>query len=519
MSNDKMKCALYLRSSKDRHDVSIDAQRRALQELAAKQGCEVEVEYADAVEAANDWKRPGFSLMLLDVERKDRAWDRVLVFDTSRLARDINLARAFRQLCQRRGVKVIFAKIPDADPLSELVMGVVFELLDHIHSMLSREKGLAGMAENVRKGFRAGGRAPYGFSLKHIEVGAIRDGVQVVKTKLAANADAPAIAAYLKARAKGLPARQAARDAGLRLSMSSLVDVEWRALTYAGHTVWNQMATRGVGAGGYQGGAKRRPRAEWMVQPSTHEALIREEEAEAVLSRRAGVTVRRMRGDAYLLSGLLIAPGGRRWHGDQGFYRCGRRRLTAEKLERQILEALKRELLSDPIVRQAAALARAGARPGRIDGELSALQLQAVELERRIGRVRNLMATMQRPADMEPKLTQLVDEKKEVDRQAAALVDQVNTNKVLRVITEADVRQALSAMVEGLEDLDRAQQKARLQTLLHQVTVNPDTLSCSLHYRIPTETGVMVASPRRSDAKPGIVIARKLALYGFRRAA
>jgi site-specific DNA recombinase len=62
----------------------------------------------------------------------------------------------------------------------------------------------------------------------------------------------------------------------VRLKHESLVDVEWRALTYAGCTVWNQTQSRGIGAGGYQGGSKRRPRAEWQIQRATHEALIDE---------------------------------------------------------------------------------------------------------------------------------------------------------------------------------------------------------------------------------------------------
>lgn len=513
-------CALYLRSSKDRHDVSIDAQRRALLELAGRHRLEVVAEYSDAVEAANDWARPGFSRMLVEVENRARGWDRLLVFDTSRLARDINKARAFRQICERRGVKVLYEKIPDADPLSELVMGVVFELLDHIHSMLSREKGLAGMAENVRKGFRAGGRAPYGYELKAIEVGAVRDGAPVTKTRLDPNADAPGISAYLKARAQGLPSRQAARDAGLRLSMSSLVDVEWRALTYAGHTVWNQMATRGVGAGGHQGGAKRRPRADWMIQRGTHPALITDAEAEAVLAHRLNLKATRVRGDAYLLSGILVAPGGRRWHGDAGFYRCGGRRLSAANLERQVLAQIGRELLSEGIVKQALQNLHAAGRPsGRNDTRATALQREAAEIERKIGRVRNLMTTMRNPGAMAPKLEELVDQKAAIDREAASLVDEASAKKVHRLYTEADVRRAIAGMVDGLPGLERAQQKARLQTLLHQVAINPDDLSCWLHYRIPGQTGYSVASPRRAGGKPAMGIVRKLRLYRFRRAA
>ncbi len=60
-----------------------------------------------------------------------------------------------------------------------------------------------------------------------------------------------------------------------------------------------------------------------MVQPETHEALITLVEAEAVLERRLQKRSRYTRGDAYLLSGLLVAPGGKRWHGDQGFSAAG----------------------------------------------------------------------------------------------------------------------------------------------------------------------------------------------------
>jgi site-specific DNA recombinase len=88
--------------------------------------------------------------------------------------------------------------------------------MDEAHSMLSREKGLAGMAENVRRGHRAGGRAPIGYRLERQATGAMRDGAAVTKSKLAPSDHAPAIAAYLKARAAG-----EARAGALELQASS----------------------------------------------------------------------------------------------------------------------------------------------------------------------------------------------------------------------------------------------------------------------------------------------------------
>jgi len=46
------------------------------------------------------------------------------------------------------------------------------------------------MAENVRQGFRAGGRAPFGYKLDHIKTGAIRDGKAITKSKLILSDDA-----------------------------------------------------------------------------------------------------------------------------------------------------------------------------------------------------------------------------------------------------------------------------------------------------------------------------------------
>ncbi|MEN8166852.1 MAG: recombinase family protein [Pseudomonadota bacterium] len=60
MNKETKTAAIYLRSSKDRKDVSIDAQRRELQNLATDQGIIVVKEYPDVVESAKDENRPGF---------------------------------------------------------------------------------------------------------------------------------------------------------------------------------------------------------------------------------------------------------------------------------------------------------------------------------------------------------------------------------------------------------------------------------------------------------------------------
>ena len=91
-----IRAALYLRSSKDRADASIDAQRRELQALAAAREMVVIEEFADPVERADDGERPGFQAMLRRLKDRERNWSTLLVMDTSRIARQNQyLAAAF----------------------------------------------------------------------------------------------------------------------------------------------------------------------------------------------------------------------------------------------------------------------------------------------------------------------------------------------------------------------------------------------------------------------------------------
>lgn len=176
------RAVLYLRSSKDRSDVSIDAQRRALHELAAARSFVIVGEFVDAVESGKDDDRPGFQSLISEIRAASRTWDHILALDTSRIARRRALGIIFEEHeCKRRGVRVVYKSLPESDPITEMLLKSILQAMDEWHSLTSKVKGLAGMAENVRQGWRAGGRAPRGYRLQHEETGAIRDGAPVTK--------------------------------------------------------------------------------------------------------------------------------------------------------------------------------------------------------------------------------------------------------------------------------------------------------------------------------------------------
>ena len=224
-----LKGALYLRSSKDRSDVSIDAQRHELLGLAKSRQIVVVSEFSDAVESGKDDRRPGFQEMLAQLKAKDRKWNCLLALDTSRIARNQYIAHVFHYECEKRNIKVIYAKIPETGEGIDIVIRSIMQAFDQFHGIMSKEKGLAGMAENVRQGFRAGGSAPMGYDLEEFPTGAVRDGVPVTKTKLKPNADAEKIGTYLLLRADGYTRVKAKEIASLSsVNDTTLLGVEGR---------------------------------------------------------------------------------------------------------------------------------------------------------------------------------------------------------------------------------------------------------------------------------------------------
>lgn len=500
------RAAIYLRSSKDRSDVSIDAQRRQLQHLASERKYHIAAEFSDVVESGKDDQRAGFQSLVAAVRNRKRGWDTLLILDTSRLARRRHIALIFEEVeCRRHGVKIIYKSLPDADPITEMLLKSILQAMDEWHSLTSKSKGMAGMAENVRQGWRAGGRAPLGYRLEHIETGAVRDGAPVVKSRLAPSDDAPRVAAYLKAKSAGAPRRQSLTAQGLTISDSTAVGIEWNALTYAGHTVWNMRHE--VAQGGYAGGAKRRPRAEWVVQRDTHPALITDDEAERLLhaletsSKKAS---RRTRAD-YLLSGILRSPNGAAWHGDgEGFYRLGKgKRVKAAAIESAVIANIADNLRGDEFVKAFTLAAKAQAAARKRDTTLPKLQRELADIERQIARLTDLLGRTTSP---DPLLRQIetheqrcatlraeIDERAKIEEEA---------NKV-RSLTEAHVARLMKMLACEIETLDRERLKDAVRGLVETVELDVGASTFQLCYRL--NAGDRVASPRLGQSIPGVM--------------
>jgi len=494
----------YLRSSKDRSDVSIAAQRRALEELAKGKNLPIIGEYADAVESGKDEDRHGFQNLLRDLKARGRAWSVILAYDTSRIARRRYIAQALSHEAKKLGVSILYAKVPEVDPISAVILESVLQAMDEVHSLMSREKGLAGMAENVRRGFRAGGRAPFGYRLEAVTTSAIREGQAVMKSRLVPDELAPAIAAYLRARAAGRSGTLVRRELGLKISRSSLVDVEWNALTYAGHTVWNVRRAKDA-----QGAGSRRPRGEWMVQRDTHDALITDAEAELLLVRLEGSTrgpgPARWRGADYLLSGVLVRPDGKPWHGDRGAYTTSGGMVEAAALERAVLEHLSADFSAPAIVQAFTREARRLQEGLQDRSELEAARGALTDLGKRISKLTGLIEHAREPRPLMARLDELELERRAAAERMLRAEDTQDRVKSLQAVSEAEVGAALAGVAESVPMLDRDALKDVLRAWIGRIELDPATRCGRIVYRL-TLSRDMVASPPRHVATPAITL-------------
>lgn len=457
--------------------------------IARARGLEIVATFEDAVESGATEDRPGFLRLGDAIRERKRGWSIVLIYDTSRIARRRYIAQAFKHECRKHGVVIQYAKLPtDIDPISELVLDAVFEAMDEVHSLLSRDKAIAAQRENVRRGWRAGGRAPFGYQLESVPTGAIRDGKPVTKSRLILSDQAPAIRAYLKARAQGVPRPAALEGPSLDIAKSSLVGIEWNALVYAGHTVWNRhpgRRTRG-------GQPKRRPRDLWAIQRDTHTALITDAEAEAILGRLAtsdiGEAVSRGKRAASeaLLVGLLVTPEGRYWRAAGAYYRLeGKpgKHVRRDRLDKLVLDQLAADVSAEAFIE---GMVKAAAEMQRTDATLP--------IRRELGKIRRERDKAARLAlqDDGDAWLAIVAERGDQIRALEAELEAAGREGELEAAVRRLTPAALRDLIASIED-----PASLLRSLVERVVLGPDLVG-RIEYRpaLGASRSVSVASPR-----------------------
>lgn len=279
--------ALYARSSNDAHDVSCQSQLREFQTHADEAG-EVVVEQREE-RAVSHFEAQGFMELITMAQRTPRPFDKVYVYDTSRISRDqIRQAVLIREM-ERAGVEIHFIKLPTTNnEMADMMLRSIFGIFDQLHSKRSAQGAISGMKENIRQGYRAGGAAPYGYKLKKEVIGNHRDGHQITKSRLAIDPEkAPIIREIFERLARResyasiadkLTERRvprARKRAGTQWNSSAVRNLlnNWRI--YLGWATWNKANRKKFER--KETKELYRDESEWLIIKDNHPAILDEE--------------------------------------------------------------------------------------------------------------------------------------------------------------------------------------------------------------------------------------------------
>jgi site-specific DNA recombinase len=351
-----MRCAWYGRlSTKDKQDptLSFPSQRKACERKASELGGELVCDFTDQETGRRDDRRAWSELLAEARDRDTRRFDAVVIYHTSRLSRELFHALAYERELSRAGVQIYYA-IAAGDQTSPegRLMRHMFQALDQFEvEKLSREVR-RGQSENARQGYRNGGRAPYGYQLKHLpHPDPRRAKAGDHKSMLEPNPqEAPVVTEIGERFLSGWSYTKIANhlngpggpDSPKNPDSKRNTAGKWAKTTircilqnpvYTGRLYWNRLDYRQLKTG--DGPLVKRPEEEWIEAAERHEAIISDETFQRIAEeldtrRRTEGSRRRMpQSRAYPLRGILHCATGHnplRMHGKERngtiYYAC-----------------------------------------------------------------------------------------------------------------------------------------------------------------------------------------------------
>ena len=478
------KAAIYARYSsvEQTGGESIDYQLERCREFIAKK-CwsldEANIFIDEARSGTTTYRREAFNQMVAAAKAKDRPFDVVVTWSTSRFGRNQDEAIFNKISLRRQGVEVKFVSQPVPDGHIGTLIERIYEWKDEFDSIQIGEYAFQGQKQVTQKGFHAGGKAPYGYRrVKVPDPGGKtdKDGKVVEYTTYEVVPErAEVVRRIFRMYAEGFSYRKVAyafNEEGLISPGGNTWDLSAvRTIlnneNYRGNRVWNQ-TRRGRKQG--RGTKVPKPRDEWVIAKNAHEAIVDEALWEAVQKRKAQMRKRIENGAGgyntghapYVLSGLLkceecggnfTITGAR---GGSRYYRCGRyasrgktvctnnRLIRQDQIEAAATKAVSEELLTVEVIESIVEEYRLAASETRSSIDTRDLDRTIQQVDREIA---NLTASLKAvgPAD------ELVLEMKACQKRKAAL--------------KAERREKAATASVELEDIDLEEAKVAIENL------------------------------------------------------
>ena len=490
------KVAIYVRSSKDLHDVSCKAQEEQLTKVVKEKGEQVYRIFCDKRLSSTRDVRPDFDEMISLAMSKKPPFSKIYCVDTARFGRDQHETNVIKHELRRKyAIEVIFTNMPNTGTYLDPAFEAIMSAFDYIHSQQSKVKGIASMKQNIRSGYRAGGRAPYGYKDEKIELGKDVNGKTITKTKLVPDPEtAPYAREYFERRARREQRRSILEDfyrRGIpsptgrkRWSVSTAKSIEDNIDKYLGHNVFNKLnervKVRGKSAG-YLGGVKWRPKEEWVVEEDAFEPLITEGIANIIREmkkkriREAPITQKRV----YSLSGAMkCSECGTNYAGDRGIYKCNSRTklgmkcpnndISQNTAEDAIFTLVSQKILNFKDIKGVIDRVKGRFKNGKPD--IQPLEKNLAKIEKQQERLMRLYSRgLVEIEDIEPKLASIKEQKKAIKKN----IEHQKASQGVFEVSDDDIMNAIENFVEEVRHADPKIRKSAVLALFQEVRIFP----------------------------------------------
>ena len=505
-----MRVAIYARVSSERQvekDLSIPAQLKALRSYAMNREWDVVAEYMDEAESARSVNRPAFKEMITAAKNKVKPFDAILVWKLSRFARNREDSVIYKSLLKRRLISVIsINEQVDESPAGSLLEGII-EVIDEFYSANLSQDTMRGMKENALRGFRNGGRTPFGYR-RHAETSGATTKHKITPDEK----EAPIVTRIFemafhgdggKAIADSLNAEGLRTRSG-RLFGATNVNHILRNEAYVGTLVWNKRRGR-------LAGRQQRTEGEVIRVPDCHPPLVDRyvfERVQALLTSRRPSMKHPMRvSSQYLLSGLArcascgsTAVGTNGKSGKYLYYSCNNRILkgrtacdapatNARKLEAFVVDRIRENILTKENLEQ---LVRLTNEELNVDRRRSERELKSLEQESQsVGqKLANLYAVVESGKadidDLAPRLKELRAQQRDLSSRKDEVLEH-NSLMGYQPLDAAAMVKTVSDLQDLLGNASFLESKAFLASFVR--TVEYDRKSVCIEYTMPIALG------------------------------
>lgn len=149
-----MKAVIYTRVSSEEQvsNLSLDVQEKTCRDYCARNGWAVEAVYREEGESAKTADRTALKELLAVLRKRPGVIQYVVVYDTSRFARDVYVHASLKQLLMKSGARLRAATQPLEDSAAGRAIEGVFAVFNQLDNELRAEKITAGMKETVARG-------------------------------------------------------------------------------------------------------------------------------------------------------------------------------------------------------------------------------------------------------------------------------------------------------------------------------------------------------------------------------